>query len=350
MICRVLAAGALLGLIIHAAPARADGVSLDVYGDVDGAMARAEGETSASFAAPVVDLFLSSDQDRLAFLVEVLFEAGDDNAFVLDVERLEVAYLVSELLRVRAGRFHTALGYYNDSHHHGAYFQLPIERPSFVAFEDEGGLIPAHAVGVTLDGRRRLGEAGALRYDLQLANGRGLIVDEIQNATDPNLFKAICLRLRLEPNFLDGLTLGLNGYVDRIPVSESHASLDEWIAGAHAAYVEGSVHLIGEGYFFRHRDRMTDATFDTWAGFAEAGYALGSWTPYLRYERVHFADPGDPFFGPTPSGELGSRHAGVGGLKWTVDDHLALKLEGSALHTDDGRDQIGAGAQAAFGF
>ena len=38
--------------------------------------------------------------------------------------------------KVAAGRFHTALGYWNETYHHGTYLHTSITRPVAVRFED----------------------------------------------------------------------------------------------------------------------------------------------------------------------------------------------------------------------
>src|SRR2546421_6768102 len=160
-------------------------VNLNVYGDIDYQVEKAATVTN-SFMAPRLELFPTVSQERLSFLAEVLFEVGDGNEFGVDVERIELAYLFSDYFRLRVGRFHTAIGYYNDAYHHGHYFQLTVDRPEMVRFEDEGGLIPAHSVGIHADGRVPLGALGSLRYDLELANGRGRVPGEVTNVADAN--------------------------------------------------------------------------------------------------------------------------------------------------------------------
>ena len=46
---------------------------------------------------------------RFQVLAELVFEAGDDNAFVVDVERLLLEYSPGDYLRLGAGRYHTRL-------------------------------------------------------------------------------------------------------------------------------------------------------------------------------------------------------------------------------------------------
>ena len=165
--------------VLAGGPAFAGDVNLNAYGDVDYVVAKQTATpVTNSFQSPRLELFLTATQDRLAFLAETMFEV-DNNEFGVDIERVEVAYIFAEWFRVRAGRFHTAIGYYNDAYHHGRYFQTTVDRPEMVRFEDEGGLIPAHSVGLHADGRVPIGAAGSLRYDVDLANGRGRVPSEV---------------------------------------------------------------------------------------------------------------------------------------------------------------------------
>lgn len=64
-----------------------------------------------SFAAAHLDVFATADVGKLSFLGETFFESGEGNEFAVDVERVQISYLFSNSLRVRAGRTHTAFGY-----------------------------------------------------------------------------------------------------------------------------------------------------------------------------------------------------------------------------------------------
>jgi len=325
-------------------------VNLNVYGDFDYIVTHAD-ETQNSLQLPRVDLFLTAALDRLTFLSEVMLEVGEDNAFGVDVERVEVGYTLSEWLRIRIGRFHTALGYYNDAYHHGRYFQVAVDRPEIVNFEDEGGLIPAHSIGLHLDGRFHIGRAGALRYDIDVANGRGRTPDEVTNKFDPDNAKAWNLRLRWEPAFLEGLIIGGNAYFDSIADSPMiPGGLGERIYGGHLAYLEHNVHFIGELMRIEHRPENAPGVFVTTAGFVEVGYAVGDVTPYARFERTDFPSGGDPFFSLGKLGMRGSFSSVVGGLKYTASDSIALKLEGSGIFVDAGTDIASVAFQCAFAF
>ncbi len=356
---------ATTGLVCLAvpSPARAQ-LGINTYGDVgyevDHASANAalgaNSQTTNSFMAPRLELFLQETQGHLSFLAETMFEVGDANEFGVDIERIEVAYLVSDYLRLRAGRFHTAIGYYNDAYHHGRYFQTTVDRPEMVRFEDEGGLIPAHSVGLHADGRFALGTTGSLRYDVDVANGRGHTPGEVTNLTDANNAKAYNLRLRIEPAFLDGLIVGGNIYVDRIDALDANmpmaaaVRIDETILGAHAAYLENNIHFIAEYLHIAHHIPGSGYSGTTQAGFVELGYALGRFTPYVRGQRISFPSTLDVFYAQNVFGQLGSLYASVVGVRFETSDYVALKLEGGYTHLDSGTTLMTGGGQCAFAF
>jgi hypothetical protein len=330
-------------------------VNLNVYGDINYVVEKGE-KTTNSFQMPRIELFPTATQDRLSFLSEVLFEVDDQNNFAVDVERTEVAYLFSDYFRLRLGRFHTAIGYYNDAYHHGRYFQIAVNRPEMVRFEDEGGLIPAHSIGVHIDGLLPLGPLGSLRYDAESANGRGHTPGEVTNAFDPNNQKAVNVRLRFEPSFPDGLLLGGNLYVDKItanttpdPMSPT-IDVDEVILGAHLAYLENYVHLIAE--YLRITHKFSDRIGVTEAAYGEVGYTFGAVTPYARVQLVIFPPMPDidPFLAQNVFADRGSFAAAVGGFRFTVSDYLAVKIEGGYTKLDSGANIKTGAVQCAFAF
>ena len=312
--------------------------------------------TTNAFSAPRVELFLSETQGRLSFLAETMFEVGEDNSFGVDIERIEVAYLFSDYFRLRLGRFHTAIGYYNDAYHHGRYFQTTVDRPEMVRFEDEGGILPAHSVGIHVDGRLPLGHVGSLRYDVDLANGRGNIPDQVTNLTDTNNAKAYNLRLRIEPAFLEGLIVGGNVYLDTINASDPNAvipvveKIEEVILGAHLVYLEKNVHFIAEYLHVSHKVSATGYAGTTQGGFVEIGYSLNRFTPYYRFQRVSFPAALDLFYSQNVLAPSGSFYANVAGVRFEVSDFIALKLEGGYTSHDSGSNTWTGGAQCAFAF
>lgn len=347
--------GALLLIVATSGDARAE-LPLSIYGDVGLAYQHDDGNDALSFSVARLNLFYSGSWKKLSYLAEVLFEAATDNGFVLDVERVQVTYAFADWLRVSVGRFHTAIGYYNDAHHHGYYFVLPAVRPSAVDFEDAGGLIPGHSIGLHVDGRVRMGKYLALRYDGDVANGRGA-PGEVTNLVARRLMKALNLRIRLElGGKLEGLLVGGNIYYDGIPANAGDPTtradaipfpLREIIVGAHLAYFEHNVHLISEYLWIQHKEQEGgQSTYNTHAVFGEFGYTFKEdWTPYVRYEFTRFGPLRDPFYASNAAVQGSFQRASLG-LRYVVNEHVALKVQGSAQYFLSG---VARGARWGFG-
>src|SRR5262249_53135937 len=156
---------------------------------------------------------------------ETVFEDGG-----VDVERLLVRYTRSDRLRIAAGRGHAALGYWNDAYHHGALLQPTIARPQGLRFEDDGGILPVHFVGVELSGALPF-QGREPRYAANVSNGRGKTRDEVQETADLNRNKATALKLSIVRTGAWELLIGGSFYRDLIPVTTG--PIRERIAGAH---------------------------------------------------------------------------------------------------------------------
>jgi hypothetical protein len=334
---------ASLGSVALALPARAD-LTLQAFADVNAHVSHAANHTHLDFNSDHFDLFGAGSHDRVSLLSEVVFEVSDNNEFVPDVERLQLSYTFADWLRISAGRSHTSIGYYNDAFHHGAVFQLPTERPRTVRFEDDGGLIPAHFVGVHADGRVPVGTDMRLRYDVEVANSRGPTRDVVVNAFDRLDAKAVNGRLRLEVPVAEGNVLvGVNALFDKIAEISGRPELSERMFGVHAVYQGPRLSLIAEGYLIRHSD-PAGHDFDTRAGFVELGIRLPQdVTPYAVLERIDLPDGGDPYFT-----DEGSQTIATAGVRWLFAEATAVKLEASRA-IDTGTGTLFS-AQFAFGF
>jgi len=114
----------------------------------------------------LVDFFLSAEYLRQWRLLSEVVVGGEER----DLERLMVGHIDSDGNLIWGGRYHTALGQWNFKFHHGAYLQTTIHRPGIIEWEDEGGVIPAHATGVSVDGQREI-NSRALGYSVGLGLG-----------------------------------------------------------------------------------------------------------------------------------------------------------------------------------
>lgn len=125
---------------------------------------------------PEVDIFYSTERERLRFLAEFLLNKDEH-----EMERLQVGWLAQPGTTLWAGRFHSPLGFWNSEHHHGAFLQTTISRPSILAFEDEAGVLPTHILGALIEGSAEHA-GGELNY--ALGAGQGPTLEETLEPVD----------------------------------------------------------------------------------------------------------------------------------------------------------------------
>jgi len=253
-----------------------------------------EGRKSG-FALGNMDLYLTPDLGgRIKGLLELVFEFDEKgNGVATDLERLQLGYTFSDELTLWAGRVHTPYGFWNTGFHHGAQLQPSIARPRMVDFEDKGGILPSHSVGLMVSGTNRLG-AGRLEYDFFLANGSRIAgepgdkVIDYNAGKDDNRNKGFGGNVRYRfSGGLDGLTLGVHGLKEHVDEDSTSNRTELNMLGAYAVADTDQFELITEYYKFNNKDISgSTGTHSSWAGFIHAGYHVNEiWTPYYRYEK-----------------------------------------------------------------
>jgi hypothetical protein len=286
------------------------------------------------FALGNLDLYLTPQfGDRVKSIVELVFEFGpESSAMGSDMERVQFGYTFSDALTLWVGRFHTPYGYWNTAFHHGQQIQTAASRPRFVDFEDKGGFLPAHAVGLLASGGTRVGD-GRLQYDAYVANGNRLSdgVLDFNAFKDDNANKLVGGNLRYSfGGALDGLTVGSHAFTEQVGEYDAGQVLIHNtkvnMAGGFAVYDSGNWEVISEYYRFSNKDLFAGgANHRSWAAFAQASYALDDrWIPYARIEKASL-DPLDNYFLGQSSGLSYKR--GVLGLRFNLNTQSALKLE-----------------------
>lgn len=282
------------------------------------------------FNAGSLDLYLTPQiGPRIRSLMELVFEFEEEGSR-FDMERVQLGYTFSDALTLWGGRFHTPFGMWNTAYHHGANLQPSITRPALVDFEDRGGLIPAHSVGLWATGKTALGE-GRLTYDSYVANGPSIRERHLDpnTYTDDNSSKLVGFNLGLQPaGALPGPTFGLHGFTTLVD-DASGGTTRLRALGGYLGYDAQNWELIGEYYRFSDVDIPTGARHVSHAGFLHVGRALGQLTPYLRLERASL-DPRDNYF---RSQRTGRSHSHVVlGARYALDANAALKFELRRTH------------------
>src|SRR6267142_2301529 len=161
-------------------PEEDHGLDMHGFADVGFSAAGAAHATGAKIGA--LDFYLTPRfTDRIKGLFELNFECCSDGAIGTDLERMQIGYTASDWMTVWAGRFHTPFGYWNTAFHHGQQLQTSVLRPQMIDFEDHGGVIPVHTVGVWGSGAVPT-KNGRLTYDLFGGNSPSINA----NTLDPN--------------------------------------------------------------------------------------------------------------------------------------------------------------------
>ncbi len=303
------------------------------FGDVSFHGSDQKGATS-SFTLGQLNLFVTSDvSERFKFLGEIVFEAspneifgvrtGADNAIGVDIERLLLQYSQNDYFNLAVGRYHTAIGYYNTAYHHSTWFQTTQGRPFLFEFEDHGGILPIHNVGVSASGLLPSGTLG-LHYVAEVGNGRRSrrpFSDEpVQNVVDENNHKAVNFAVFAKPEALDGLQAGFSVYHDLLtPVAS--VPIGETILAAHAVFIRPKFEWLNEALVVRHSPQHLGHTFQTPGFYSQISKQFGAYRPYFRYQYVNSPD-NEPVFM-----DVGLRAGPSLGLRYDASEYVALKLQ-----------------------
>lgn len=291
------------------------------FADVDYHWADRGAEKSA-FRLGQFDLFVTSQlAENVSVLAENVIES-DDGHFAFEIERLLLQYTPREYFNIAIGRYHTHLGYYNTAFHHGKWLQTAVGRPRIFDFEDGGGLLPIHNVGVSVTGAIPSGRLG-LHYVAEIGNGRRYETgtEPVQNTSDNNHSKAVNLALYARPDWLPGLQVGASVYLDRL--SEGLLpTVKQTIVTAHAVYVTPAFEWLNEGVVVR--DSSALGTFQSFAFYTQIAKQFGKFRPYARYQYSDM-DARDPIvqFAGIPD----IRHRLSLGVRYDFTDLAALKLQ-----------------------
>jgi hypothetical protein len=266
--------------------------------------------------------------ENVKSLIELVFEHDSGGALSADLERLQVGYGFDNGATLWLGRFHTPFGYWNTAFHHGQQLQTSILRPQMIDFEDHGGFVPVHTVGLWDTGAIRAGN-GKVTYDLFVGTGpsiKGNTLDPNNSGkSHPGLSAGFNVGYVFGGN-ADGLKLGLHGYRADVRDDAVTANVSRMnMLGGYAAIDAPGWEIIAEYYGFRNED-LSGGTgrFGSWAGFAQVGHHFDRWTPYGRVEKAALNQM-DNYFALLTSGRSYSRQAI--GLRFDLTPGSALKLE-----------------------
>jgi hypothetical protein len=277
--------------------------------------------TTNAFVLGQLDLFLTSRlSEKFSVLGELIVEAGKNNEFSFEIHRLLLRYAYNDYFNFSAGRFHSAIGYYNTAYHHGSWFQTAANRPFIFAFESKGGILPLHNVGLSITGRIPSAPFG-LRYVAEIGNGRASrspIDRTVQTAVDENNGKAFNLGIFARPKALPGFQTGFSIYRDNLTPNGS-PKVGQTIMAAHFIYQNKLYEMLNEAVVVRHT--LNERVFHTPGFYTQFSRRFGNARPYFRYQYVN-APSDDPIFP-----DVGRRNGPSLGLRYDVSEFAAFKAQ-----------------------
>ncbi len=316
------------------------------FGDVEYHWAD-RGADKNAFRLGALDLFFTSQlTENVSALAETVIEADDEEHFGFEIERLVLQYTPREWFNVAVGRYHTAIGYYNNAYHHGKWLQTAVGRPKIFEFEDNEGILPIHNVGVSVSGAVPSGRLG-LRYVAEIGNGRRYEAEKeaVQNVTDNNKSKSLNLALFARPDWLPGLQAGASVYFDRLSAALL-PDVRQTILSAHVVYVSPEFEWLNEGVLVRDSSRL--GTFETYGFYTQVARRFGQFRPYVRYELLA-ANGRDPVM--QAAGETDTHQTLSLGVRYDFTSLAAFKLQWDhTIEADDNDAREALTLQLSFTF
>ena len=302
-----------------------------------------------SFRAGEFDFFVTSQlAEKLSFVSEVVFSTSTNNAFGLDLERFQLTYKPSRYFEVSGGRFHTAIGYYNTAFHHGNWFSTATGRPFMYYFEDSGGPLPVHEVGVTTTGYVPSGKLN-LHWIAELGNGSAEVGtnnygDGVENFSSDRNRKDVNIAAYIRPEWLDGLQIGGSFLTGNLIPANGLPAVNQTVSSAYAVLIDPKWEFMNEFVVMHHQITNGGRSFNSPMGYTQLAYHINKFRPYFRFQEVLIpvSDPVTFFRG---------RYEGPSfGLRWDAFKYAAIKAQYNRVFLQNQPAQNGFELQTAFTF
>ena len=306
-----------------------------------------------TFQAGEFDLLITSAlSEHLSFLGEIVLGPDNTNQFGVDIERYQLTYKANPYFSVSAGRFHTSIGYYNTAYHHGNWFSTAEGRPIMYLFEDSGGILPVHMVGLDASGLvPHTGELG-LHWVAEVGNGLSsnpFASESVQNFYSDRNYKATNLAMFIKPEFLSGLQIGGSWYHDGINPSQAQNPLPlgeirQNVESAYIVYLTPKWEFLNEGVLLSNHLTGIREPFRSPMAYSQAARRFGIYEPYFRFQYVR-DNLNDPI-----NALKGTYYGPSVGMRIDFASFAALKIQFNHLYQSAQLAGNGVNTQLAFTF
>jgi hypothetical protein len=318
------------------------------YADA-GFLRNVAGDSVKRFVMGEVDLFMTARiSPNLTALLETVLETDSqlyNNQVPVNVERVLLQYRHNDYFNLDIGSYRTAIGYYSTAYLRGAWFQTALSRPRLFEFEDDGGFLPLHNVGLSANGRLPSGALG-LHYVFEVGSSRNY-AQAGRTGTDLQQNGAVNVALFAQPSRIRGLQMGFSSYHDQLS-PQTGIKFDRSVWTAHVVYQAHRLEFLNEAVLARFSNAR-DGHISVPGFYSQLAYRVGpSLTPYLRFDYANVYGKGDAMAGAQQY--VPWRTIFSGGIRYELSDSVAFKVE-LGRETDRLRSPwITAAAQIAFTF
>ncbi len=308
------------------------------FGDINYADASKDAPTSdssktAAFRLGQFSLHAHGDLgENLDAVTEIAF-ISTSSGITTALARLYIGYTFDEMLKIRAGKWHKPIGYWNNTYHHGTLLQTTIESPLLQR------IIPIHETGVWAVGTFQ-SEPLMLNYGITITNGDQIKGSSLStnDVSDNNVDKAVLFHLRAHPSLLPALGIGISGNFEKVQIFNSSAALTGRVAqqiyAVDLEYINQQIEFLSEYFLYNNKDEMTNTgTHHSSLWYVQLGYTIANrFIPYARYEKLSLRE-GDPVFKALSS--TPDQQKALVGLRYNMTANSALKAEIQSIDPTD---------------
>jgi hypothetical protein len=284
--------------------------------------------SKSSFQIADFQLFVTAKlSNPWSFLSDVLITSDFSNEFFAEIDRLVLQFNPNKHLRVGFGKFNSSIGYYSNEFHRAKFYQTATGRPIMFTDEDNGGILPVHQVGITVQGEIGPGALG-LHYVGEITNGRAFNRNssEVQNFSAGTNAKAVNIGMFVRPDAAPGVDAGFTVYRDTLE-PDALGKVRETITAAHAVYLTPRFEFLNEVAILTHDSETSGSRATSKSFYTQVSNRFGVIRPYARYE-YQTVPATDPVFGVGDVAvAFGIRKAVSGGLHVQIHQFAVVKVQ-----------------------
>jgi len=216
----------------------------------------------------------------------------------MELERLQFGRQFPKQTLLWLGRLHTPLGFWNSEYHHGLHLQSSVHRPGIVEYEDAGGILPNHVIGMLL---RKNQNIGSSIVNVSFAFGSAAKIKDRELSSFNLDFESgfadsrhLTARIYFQPDELDELKYGIFYSQSTIPTDTNNLDkVRQKIFGAYTYQNWLAFNLTAATYYVNNDLNFINKTQESnfLSNYIHLEYEVtGDWMLYTRWEFSKGAD------------------------------------------------------------